>query len=172
MQEPVFAPGATVLDVIYSADNPLMRAVRDYQEASEALTEDPSSAAAAAKFDAAMGAMETVGGWDADTFAQQVMSRLRVSSLQRQAVDALSGGERKRVALAAALIQKPDVLLLDEPTNHLDVEAIEWLEDLLADRSLTCLVVTHDRYFLENISNEILELEDGVLHRYAGSYDR
>ncbi|CAN0169997.1 unnamed protein product, partial [Hapterophycus canaliculatus] len=117
------------------------------------------------RFEKATAAMDRVGGWDAETYAEQVMSRLGVMSLRDSPVANLSGGQRKRVALAAALIQKPDVLLLDEPTNHLDVEAIEWLEKLLADRSLTFVCVTHDRYFLENVCQEIIELDSAKLYR-------
>ncbi|CAM9753957.1 unnamed protein product [Scytosiphon promiscuus] len=175
-QDPEFPEGSTVKDAVYGADNPLMRAVRDYQRATtdiEGAGADPDALEKAMdRFEKATAAMDRVGGWDAETYAEQVMSRLGVMSLRDSPVMNLSGGQRKRVALAAALIQKPDVLLLDEPTNHLDVEAIEWLEKLLADRSLTFVCVTHDRYFLENVCQEIIELDSAKLYRYPGSYER
>ncbi|CAN0243760.1 unnamed protein product, partial [Discosporangium mesarthrocarpum] len=149
------------------------RAVRQYQVAVEALETSPPEEADIAMdlFTKASAAMDATGGWDVEVFAmQQVMSRLNLADNQDQEMVNLSGGQRKRVALAAALIQKPDVLLLDEPTNHLDVDAIEWLEKLLGERSLTFLCVTHDRYFLENVCQEILELDGGSLYRYPGSY--
>ncbi|CAM9397742.1 unnamed protein product, partial [Choristocarpus tenellus] len=166
-QDPVFPEGYTVRDAVFSADNPLMRAVREYQGAVEALEKaSPDEADAAMElYSKTSTAMDATGGWDVEVFANQVMSRLNVAAYQNEEVVFLSGGQRKRVALAAALIQKPDVLLLDEPTNHLDVEAIEWLEKLLADRSLTFVCVTHDRYFLENICQEIIELDGGSLYR-------
>ncbi|CAN0207993.1 unnamed protein product, partial [Laminaria digitata] len=194
-QDPEFPEGCTVRDAVYGADNPLMRAVREYQLATESIetagtSPDPDALdKAMERFEKATAGMDRVGGWDAETFAQQarrtltltsnpnpsllalhgrwleVMSRLGVKDLQDDLVANLSGGQRKRVALAAALIQKPDVLLLDEPTNHLDVEAIEWLEKLLAERSLTFVCVTHDRYFLENVCQEIIELDTAKLYR-------
>eukprot|EP00903_Cladosiphon_okamuranus_P013128 g12244.t1 len=175
-QDPEFPEGSTVKDAVFGADNPLMRAVRSYQlatEAIEAAGADPDALEKAMdRFEKASTTMDRVGGWDAETYAQQVMSRLGVISLEDSKVANLSGGQRKRVALAAALIQKPDVLLLDEPTNHLDVEAIEWLEKLLAERALTFVCVTHDRYFLENVCQEIIELDSAKLYRYPGSYER
>ena len=115
--------------------------------------------------------MDTYNGWDVLTKAEEVATRLRVRHLQDQPLSSLSGGERKRVALAAALVQEPDVLLLDEPTNHLDLAAIRWLSDLILDRrKLTILVVTHDRAFLEQVCNTILELDRGSLYSYAGNY--
>lgn len=177
-QDPEFPEGSTVRDAVYGADNPLMRAVREYQLATESIenaatSPDPDALDKSMdRFEKATAGMDRVGGWDAETFAQQVMSRLGVKDLQDGLVLELSGGQRKRVALAAALIQKPDVLLLDEPTNHLDVEAIEWLEKLLAERSLTFVCVTHDRYFLENVCQEIIELDTAKLYRYPGSYER
>ncbi|CAM9114708.1 unnamed protein product [Ectocarpus sp. 6 AP-2014] len=175
-QDPEFPTGSTVKDAVYGADNPLMRAVRAYQLATEAIEgagADPDTLEKAMdRFEKATATMDRVGGWDVETYAQQVMSRLGVMSLEGSQVVNLSGGQRKRVALAAALVQKPDVLLLDEPTNHLDVEAIEWLEKLLAERSLTFVCVTHDRYFLENVCQEIIELDTAKLYRYPGSYER
>jgi len=123
------------------------------------------------EFASASAAMESSGGWSVLTKAEEVATRLRVRHLQDQPLSSLSGGERKRVALAAALVQEPDVLLLDEPTNHLDLSAIRWLSDLLTDnKKLTVLVVTHDRAFLEDVCTRILELDQGSLYEYEGNY--
>jgi len=123
------------------------------------------------EFAAASAAMESAGGWSVLTKAEEVATKLRVRHLQDQPLSSLSGGERKRVALAAALVQEPDVLLLDEPTNHLDLSAIRWLSDLLTEnKKLTVLVVTHDRAFLEDVCTRILELDQGSLYEYEGNY--
>jgi ATP-binding cassette subfamily F protein uup len=169
-QEPDFPPGSTVLDAIYSSDNPLMATVRRYAEATEALEAGDASPEALTRFEKASTAMDANGGWDATTACDQIMSRLRVRDLRHRPVESLSGGEAKRVSLAAALVQQPDLLILDEPTNHLSVSAIQWLEDLLSDRSLTFLIVTHDRYFLQQTCNEILEMEAGAVYRHIGNY--
>jgi ATP-binding cassette subfamily F protein uup len=116
--------------------------------------------------------MDAQGGWSVLTKAEEVATRLRVRHLQDKPLSSLSGGERKRVALAAAIVQDPDVLLLDEPTNHLDLAAIQWLSDLILEtrRELTLLVVTHDRAFLEQVCNTILELDEGSIYQYEGNY--
>jgi ATP-binding cassette subfamily F protein uup len=105
------------------------------------------------------------------TKADEVSTRLRVKHLEDQPLSSLSGGERKRVALAAALVQEPDILILDEPTNHLDLAAIRWLSELIKEkRKMTLLTVTHDRAFLEEVCNSILELDRGSFYTYEGSY--
>jgi ATP-binding cassette subfamily F protein uup len=113
--------------------------------------------------------MDTHKAWDYETKIQQILSELKVGNLQ-QAVSSLSGGQEKRVALAKILIDEPDLLILDEPTNHLDLDMIAWLEEYLSQKRLSLLMVTHDRYFLENVCNEILELADGTLYRHLGNY--
>lgn len=100
---------------------------------------------------------------------KQILSRLNIAQLE-QPVSTLSGGQKKRVALAKLLIDDPDFLILDEPTNHLDLEMIEWLEKYLSKPGITLLMVTHDRFFLENVCNEIIELDDHQLYRYKGNY--
>jgi len=126
------------------------------------------------EFTAATAAMEGCNGWDILTKADEIATRLRVRHLQDMSLSALSGGERKRVALAAALVKEPDILLLDEPTNHLDLPAIRWLSDLLLNhhqqKQLTVLVVTHDRGFLEDVCTGILELDKGSFYTYEGNY--
>jgi len=118
-----------------------------------------------AKFDA----MEHHQAWDFETLYKQVLFKLKLEHLD-QKVSTLSGGQKKRLALANALINKPDLLILDEPTNHLDLEMIEWLESFFAKENITLFMVTHDRYFLERVCNEIIELDEGMLHSYKGNY--
>jgi len=113
--------------------------------------------------------MEQLQAWDFESQAKQILGKLGIHDLTAPA-DTLSGGQQKRVALAKLLIEQPDMLLLDEPTNHLDLEVIEWLEQYLAQQKMSLLLVTHDRYFLEAVTNDILELDNGRIYRYKGSY--
>jgi ATP-binding cassette subfamily F protein uup len=140
-------------------------AVKAYKIAANNASDNPEM------FAEASAVMDALNGWDVLTKAEEVATKLRVQSLENAPLSTLSGGERKRVALAAALVQDPDVLLLDEPTNHLDLSAIRWLSDLIKDRpKITLLTVTHDRYFLEDVCNTILELDRGSLYSYQGNY--
>jgi ATP-binding cassette subfamily F protein uup len=123
------------------------------------------------EFSEASAAMDAMNGWDVLTRAETVADKLRVWHLQNELLSSLSGGERKRVALAAALVQEPDVLLLDEPTNFLSLAGVQWLSDLLlSEKKLTILMVTHDRIFLDDVCDRILELDNGQLYEYMGSY--
>ncbi|KAL9186085.1 hypothetical protein ACHAXT_005323, partial [Thalassiosira profunda] len=148
-----------------SGINAVYEVVRDYRLASlNAATNPDGFANAATKMDAN-------DGWAVMTKAEEVSTRLRVNHLEDQPLSSLSGGERKRVALAAALVREPDVLILDEPTNHLDLSAIRWLSDLINEkRKMTLLTVTHDRAFLEEVCNSILELDRGQFYSFEGSY--
>ncbi len=145
--------------------NNVYSAVRAYRLAAINAEQDPDG------FAQAMTQMDTLDGWDVLTKADEVATRLRVKDLENSPLNTLSGGERKRVALAAALVQEPDVLLLDEPTNHLDLSAIRYLSNILKDRpKITLLTVTHDRSFLEDVCDTILELDRGSLYSYEGNY--
>lgn len=145
------------------ASSLLHATVRRYRQALRQAEQDPES------FSQACVDMDNVaGGWDVLTRVEQVATRLRVGHLQDQPLHTLSGGERKRVALAAALIQEPDVLLLDEPTNFLSLAGVQWLADLLqAQKKLTLLMVTHDRAFLDDVCDTVLELDQGQLFEYS-----
>ena len=141
-------------------------AVRLYRHASQHAEDDPDAFAQAAA------SMEQFNGWDVMTRAEEVATKLRVRHLYDQTLANLSGGERKRVALATALVQEPDVLLLDEPTNFLSLAGVQWLSDVLlkGTSKLTILMVTHDRAFLDDVCDRILELDNGSLYEYVGSY--
>ncbi len=114
---------------------------------------------------------ETVESWDFEQKVEEVLSRLEVDKLMDRAMDSLSGGEQKKVALSRILIDDTNLLLLDEPTNHLDIAMIEWLEDFLSKQRLAILMVTHDRYFLDNVCQDIIELDNSQLYHYRGTYD-
>ncbi|MCS6905369.1 MAG: ABC-F family ATP-binding cassette domain-containing protein [Bacteroidia bacterium] len=161
-QNPILNPECTVLETLYQGDTPQLKALKAYEQA---LNEGNST-----NIERAMELMEQWGAWDYEARARQVLSRLRIEELN-QLVKNLSGGQRKRVALAQVLIANPEFLILDEPTNHLDIEMIEWLEQYLSQDCITLLLVTHDRYFLDNICQVILELEEGSLYTYYGNYE-
>ena len=113
--------------------------------------------------------MDRLDAWDYESRVKQVLSQLKIKDFD-QPVGELSGGQKKRVALAAVLIEQPDMMILDEPTNHLDIEMVEWLEDYLSRMACSLLMVTHDRYFLDNVCNEIIEIDDNEIYRYKGNY--
>jgi ATP-binding cassette subfamily F protein uup len=147
--------------------NAVYETVRRYRLASLHAETNPNN------FAIATSEMDDKGGWSVLTKAEEISTRLRVRHLEPQPLSSLSGGERKRVALAAALVREPDVLILDEPTNHLDLAAIRWLTDLITSQrssKLTLLTVTHDRAFLEDVCDTILELDRGQFYAYDGTY--
>ena len=152
----------TVEETIFATDNPILRLIQEYEHA----LQHPENEMAYQK---AFEQMERHNAWDFETQYKQILFRLKLDNLQLK-VKNLSGGQKKRLALANVLISKPDLLILDEPTNHLDLEMIEWLEQYFAKENLTLFIVTHDRYFLERVCNEILELDNGELFSYKGNY--
>lgn len=169
-QDPTLDDELTVLDQIYYGDSDIMRVLRDYEQALNELETDLSNATKQKRLTVMQQKMDEQGAWDAMTSAKTVLSRLGVTDYSR-AIKELSGGQKKRVALAQALIQPADLLILDEPTNHLDHGTIEWLEGYLSQSHITLLVVTHDRYFLNRVANRILELDQGKLYSYEGNYE-
>lgn len=161
-QEPELNPDLTVEETIFASDNEVLRVISAYEKAL-ANPEDEDT------YQKAFEAMERFGAWDFETQYKQILFKLKLDDLNAK-VDLLSGGQKKRLALANALINKPDLLILDEPTNHLDLEMIEWLESYFAKENITLFMVTHDRYFLERVCNEIIELDGGKLYPYKGNY--
>ena len=161
-QESDFGDAKTVFEAIYESENPMLLAIRAYEAA--LLNPDNTKV-----FQRAFDQMDQLEAWDYEVKVKTILSKLKLDDL-KQDVSVLSGGQRKRLALAKILIDQPDFLILDEPTNHLDLEMIEWLQEYLSKEQVTLFIVTHDRYFLDAICNEILELEEGELFRYKGNY--
>ncbi|SDR69609.1 ABC-F family ATP-binding cassette domain-containing protein [Christiangramia echinicola] len=161
-QEPDLDPELTIEQSIFSSENPTLKVVAQYEKAMQ----NPEDADALQK---AMDAMEANNAWDFETEFKQILFKLNLEDLQA-VVKNLSGGQKKRLALARMLLKKPDFIILDEPTNHLDLDMIEWLEEYFKKQDFTIFMVTHDRYFLERVCNEIIELENGKLYTYKGNY--
>ena len=161
-QESDFGDAKTVFQAIYESDNPLLAAIQEY----EAAMLNPENADV---FQKAFDSMDQLQAWDYEVKVKTILSKLKLDEL-KQEISLLSGGQRKRLSLAKILIEQPDFLILDEPTNHLDLGMIEWLQEFLTKENVTLFMVTHDRYFLDAICNEILELEEGDLYRYKGNY--
>ncbi|XOK64213.1 ABC-F family ATP-binding cassette domain-containing protein [Paenibacillus elgii] len=168
-QNPSFDSDSTVLEQVFYGDTPMMQALREYEWALAELQLAPEDEKRQAKLFAAQQRMDATGAWDASTTAKTVLTRLGIRDFG-QKVGTLSGGQRKRVAMARALIQPADLLILDEPTNHIDHETVQWLEEFLAKWRGALLLVTHDRYFLDRVTNRIFELDRGKLYSYEGNY--
>ena len=161
-QEPDLDPQLTLEQTIFASDIPVLKIIEAYEEA----LKNPEDADA---YQLAFEGMDRHNAWEFETQYQQTLSQLKLNDLSVK-VQTLSGGQKKRLALAQAILSKPDILILDEPTNHLDLEMIEWLEEYFAKTQQTLFMVTHDRYFLERVCNEIVELDHGELHTYKGNY--
>ena len=161
-QELELQPEATILDTLYIGESPAVQAMRDYERA---LIEGHTGDALQKAYDA----MDAHEGWNFEARAREILGKLNLHDLDRT-IGQLSGGEKRRVALAQVLLEAPDFLILDEPTNHLDLDMIAWLEQRLSSMGATLLMVTHDRYFLENVCDRILELEDQTLYSYQGNF--
>ena len=161
-QDPKFDDSLTIEQSIFNSENPILKVIANYEKAI-LKSEDEEN------YQKAFEDMELFQAWEFETQYKQILFKLKLDKIN-QKVGELSGGQKKRLSLANALINKPDLLVLDEPTNHLDLEMIEWLESYFAKENITLFMVTHDRYFLERVCNEILELDQGELHSYKGNY--
>ncbi len=175
-QNPPYDPDQTVIEAVFSGGNEALRRklelVREYEDTCAKLAEAGGADEKLMKRVADLShELETSGAWRLETEAKNILARLGVSDL-RAPMSALSGGQRKRVALAHSLIIEPDLLILDEPTNHLDAETVEWLESYLTEFRGALLLVTHDRYFLDRITNRMLEIDRGRAQMFAGNYGR
>ena len=165
-QDPNFQPGMTVSQACFASDNDVVKAIAHYENLIESHADDP---AYSNEIQLAMADMDRLNAWDYEVRIKQILGKLNIHNLE-QPVEQLSGGQQKRLALANVLITEPDLILLDEPTNHLDLEMVEWLEDFLNHSKMTILMVTHDRYFLDNVCTDILEIDQHQLFHYKGNY--
>jgi ATP-binding cassette subfamily F protein uup len=166
-QNPVFTGNKTIYETIFDdPDNEIIQVIYEYQEV---MLKAQDGVDNSEELQPIFEKMDRLQAWDFEYQIKEVLGKLGLHDTETP-VAALSGGQRKRVAIARAILHFPDLLLLDEPTNHLDLETIEWLEDYLSKANLSLLMVTHDRYFLDKVTNNILELENGALYRYAGNY--
>ncbi|MBR6520877.1 MAG: ABC-F family ATP-binding cassette domain-containing protein [Paludibacteraceae bacterium] len=165
-QDPDFQPGMTVSQACFASDNDVVKAIAHYENLIETHADDP---AYSEEIQIAMANMDRLNAWDYEVRIKQILGKLNIHNLE-QPVEQLSGGQQKRLALANVLITEPDLILLDEPTNHLDLEMVEWLEDFLNHSKMTILMVTHDRYFLDNVCTDILEIDQHQLFHYKGNY--
>ncbi len=162
-QQPQVDNNQYVKDILFDAANKVAAAVKEYEEC----LHHPE--VAGERMQAALEKMEEYNAWDYDAKVHEVTSKLDVPDLDKKFGE-LSGGQKKRIFLAQLLLASPDLIIMDEPTNHLDLSAIEWLEEYLSGPNITLIMVTHDRYFLDNVATEIIELDRGKLFRYKGNY--
>jgi ATP-binding cassette subfamily F protein uup len=170
-QNPTLDPRLTVLTQLFHEDTPAMRLVRSYEEASDALAHAPADQGLQARVATLVEQIDAADAWGLEQAARTILTKLGLSDLGA-AIGTLSGGQRKRVALAAALINPADLLILDEPTNHIDTATVAWLEEFLSRTTSALLLVTHDRYFLDRVCQRIVELDGGRLYSYPGAYSR
>jgi len=168
LQHPAFNPEETVLQAVFADDQEELQVIRDYEWAMYQTEHHPQQAPDLTPI---LEKMDRLNAWDYEHQIKQLLGKLGITDFH-QKMGELSGGQKRRMALAQALVTQPDLLILDEPTNHLDLEVIEWLENELSTQNLTLLMVTHDRYFLDKVTNEILEIDQGQIFRYQGNYSR
>ncbi|MDA9555857.1 ABC-F family ATP-binding cassette domain-containing protein, partial [Pelobium sp.] len=162
-QDPQFDAGQTISDFIFSMDNRQQQIIREYEELLASENPDVD------EINRLTEELSNLEAWEYEHQIKTILGRLEIRQLD-QKIDTLSGGQKKRLSLAKLLIDEPDVYVIDEPTNHLDIDTIEWLESFLTTGGKTILMVTHDRYFLDNVCNEIIELENGNVYTYKGKY--
>ncbi|MEK9198118.1 ABC-F family ATP-binding cassette domain-containing protein [Ureibacillus sp. 179-F W5.1 NHS] len=168
-QEPQFQEGETVLQAVFSGDSPILQLNREYEDTVSLLSENPQSEELQNKLFRLQQQMDSEKAWDVNALAKQALTKLGIDMYDQQ-VTKLSGGQQKRVALAKVLIEPADLYLLDEPTNHLDVQSTEWLQEMVLRLKGAVIFITHDRYFLDEISTHIYELANQTLFRHTGNY--
>lgn len=166
-QEPKFDEG-TIQELIDYSSSHIMSTIRSYEEALEAQTLDYNTETQRT-FEQVSAAMDEADAWDFERKLKELLTRFTITDYE-QPISSLSGGQKKRLSIALAILQNPDLLLLDEPTNHLDLDMIEWLEKYLSNSNMSILMVSHDRYFLDSVCNQIVEMVDGRLQYYTGNY--
>lgn len=169
MQEPEFDESLTVLETVFSGDSPLLALNRSYEKALQNMIADSGSEQLQEELMKIQEGMERENAWDINALAKTALTKLGIDMYDQQ-ISELSGGQRKRVALAKALIEPADLILLDEPTNHLDAGSTEWLQETLLRMNSAMLFVTHDRYFLDAVSTHIFELADQTMYTHKGNY--
>lgn len=169
-QDPQFYQTDDVWSAIYKSDNELLNCVARYEEVIEILDKDPENIDNQNQLQYAMEAMDLNNAWDIETKIKTILQQLNLHNHLHSSIASLSGGQKKRLAIATVLVQQPDFIIMDEPTNHLDLKMIEWLETYLTINNTTLLLVTHDRYFLDKVCNEIIELAEGNLYTHKGNY--
>ena len=165
-----FADNFSVLDAIFDAQTPTIQAIKEYEACMVLAETEHENVEVQQRLQKAIMEMDRLHAWDFEAKAKEILSRFGIHDIFKN-INELSGGQRKKAALAKTLIADTDLLILDEPTNHLDVEMIEWLENYLKAANVTLLMVTHDRYFLDQVCNDIIELDHGQLYHYRGKYD-
>lgn len=168
-QDPEFDPEASVLDLIFSSENKTILLIKQYEECLIAIEKSKDNLVPDS-FEEIVRQMDQLDAWNFENSIKQILGKFQITNLSQKAKE-LSGGQKKKISLASALINEADLLILDEPTNHLDIDMIEWLEEYLKKPNLSLLMVTHDRYFLNRVCDEILELENGQIFRYKGKYE-
>jgi len=168
-QQPDVDENRTVLEQIFADSGEHMKLVREYEKLSHNLSHHPDDAQLMSRLSSVMQKMEATGAWELETNAKIILTKLGITDLDAK-VGTLSGGYRKRIALATALLSEPDVLLMDEPTNHLDALSVEWLQSYLNRYRGALLLITHDRYFLDKVTNRIIEIDRGDIYTYSGNY--
>jgi ATP-binding cassette subfamily F protein uup len=172
-QNPIFPEKLSVIDAILHSENEFILAIKNYEAVLDEIhhrnLEGKPHDDSNAKLQEAIHRMDTLNAWDFESRIKEVLSKLKIIDIN-QPVEELSGGQRKRLALAKVLIEDTDMMILDEPTNHLDIDMIEWLEEFLSKQNLSLILVTHDRYFLDNVCDEIMEMETANMFHYKGNY--
>lgn len=168
-QQPRLDESKTIMEAVFAGDQTIFKTIRQYEEALNKFSAHPEDPQTVDRYNKMQDRMDQEDAWEADSRIKTILTQLKIKDTSQRIAD-LSGGQRKRVGLAQVLIQQPDLLLLDKPTNHLDLDSVIWLQDFLASYKGAVLVVTHDRYFLDQVTNHIWELSFGKLYQYDGNY--